>query len=132
MTDAEFLAAFEGCTLTRQQWTHAAHVRMAWLYLQSGQSFEAVFSKTRQNIQRFNRAVLGKPEGYHETITYAFLRLIRSRLQSDSPDSAFASFRLRHPDLLSSGVLARYFSKELLDSSQARQEVVTPDLAPLP
>ena len=36
MTDKEFLAAFENCSLTRENWTHAAHVRMAWLYLSTG------------------------------------------------------------------------------------------------
>jgi hypothetical protein len=132
MTDAEFLAAFEGCTLTREQWTHTAHVRMAWLYLQTNEAFESVFTKTRQNIQRFNRAVVGKPDAYHETITYAFLRFIRDRLQRDASGMPFESFCLRYPDLLSSAVLARYFSKELLDSSEARHEVVAPDLSVLP
>jgi hypothetical protein len=33
MTDSEFLTAFEACRLRRQDWTHAAHVRLAWLYL---------------------------------------------------------------------------------------------------
>ncbi len=32
MTDDEFLAAFEDCTLPFEQWHHRAHVRVAFLY----------------------------------------------------------------------------------------------------
>ena len=33
MSDDEFLAQFENCTLPFDQWTHRAHVRVAYLYL---------------------------------------------------------------------------------------------------
>ena len=131
MNDAEFLTAFENCTLTKADWTHAAHVRMAWLYLSTDEPFEDVFARVREGIQRLNRTVLGKPEGYHETITYAFLRLILVRMRSDSPVT-FTSFCVKHPELLSPGVLLAYYSKTLLESTHARQNKVPPDLAPLP
>ena len=35
MTDDEFLAAFEAAAIPRKDWTHEAHVRMAWLYLRT-------------------------------------------------------------------------------------------------
>ena len=31
MTDDEFLVAFEAAAIARKDWTHEAHVRMAWL-----------------------------------------------------------------------------------------------------
>ena len=131
MTDAEFLAAFENCTLTKADWTHAAHVRMAWLYLSTGEPFEEVFARVRDGIQRLNRTVLDKPEGYHETITYAFLRLILARMKSNRA-ATFTSFCEKHPELLSPGVLLAYYSKNLLDSTSARKQTIPPDLAPLP
>jgi hypothetical protein len=132
MTDDEFLAAFERCSLTKADWTHAAHVRVGWLYSSTGESFDCVLVKVRQAIKRFNHAVLNKPDGYHETITHGFLRLIQERLRIAPPGEDFASFRLKHADLFSSSALEKHYSKALLDSPLARQEFVAPDLAPLP
>lgn len=137
MTDAEYITAFESCALTPEQWTHRAHVRMAWIYLKAGEPFEAVLSKVRQGIQRHNLVVLGKPGGYHETITYAFLRVIKTCLRGDLSDQDFAAetfeeFCLRQPSLLSSNLLKQYFSQELLASELARKEFVDPDVSPLP
>jgi hypothetical protein len=132
MTDAEFLAAFESCTLTAAEWTHAAHVRMAWLYLASEIDFEAALAKVRLGIQRFNERVLAKPEGYHETITHALLRLIDVGRPDEPRDETFDSFCRRNSDLMSSGALAMHFSKALLDTPPARQTFVPPDRLPLP
>jgi hypothetical protein len=132
MSDDEFLAAFENCTLTRSDWTHAAHVRVGWLYLSTGRSFDGVLATVRAGIKRFNRTVLDKPDGYHETITHGFLRLIRARLLSGPPSDSFASFQQMHPELFCSKAIGHHYSKALLDSPRARQEFVPPDLAPLP
>jgi hypothetical protein len=78
MTDDEFLAAFEACRLPRDHWTHEAHVRMAWLYLRE-MRLEEVIATVRGGIRRYN-ASHGNTEGYHETITVAYLVLIDSRL----------------------------------------------------
>jgi hypothetical protein len=132
MTDDEFLAAFERCNLTRADWTHAAHVRVGWLYLSKGDSFDGVLAKVREGIKRFNLNVLDKPDGYHETITYAFLRLIFARRQSGPCSEDFLTFRSKHSDLFCSKSLEKHYSKALLDSPRARLEFVLPDLAPLP
>ena len=132
MSDDDFLAAFESCTLTRADWTHAAHVRVGWLYLSTGDSFDGVLATVRDGIQRFNRTVLDKPEGYHETITHGFLRLIRARLLSGPPCEDFASFCQRNPELFCSKTIGNHYSKALLDSPRARQEFVPPDLTPFP
>ena len=34
MSDDAFLAAFERCHIARKDWTHEAHVRVAWLFVQ--------------------------------------------------------------------------------------------------
>lgn len=132
MTDDAFLTAFERCELTRADWTHAAHVRVGWLYLATGDPFDCVLARVRQAIQRFNLAVLNKPEGYHETITHAFLRLIAARRVADGMDQDFASFRSKHADLFSSNVLGRHYRKATIDSPEARRQFVLPDLEPLP
>lgn len=147
MTDDKFLAAFESCRLARKDWTHDAHVRMAWLYLTRCASYRAARDAVRGGLQKLNtafkaRAALlcaaptpgatrSKLTGYHETITMAFVRLIADR-QSDGED--FAGFRERNPDLFDRklSALLCHYSPERLFSEEAQKGFVEPDLAPLP
>lgn len=140
MTDDEFLARFEAAEFTRKDWTHEAHVRMAWLYLTRvpfGESLE----KVRGGIQKLNAAIGPRPvpqwscmrprTGYHETITVAFVRVIASRL---GEDEGYEEFRDRNPDLYDRELpaLLRHYSKSLLFSTRARSHFIEPDREPLP
>lgn len=129
MTDDEFLAAFEGCTLTRPEWTHEAHVRMAWAYLTRLPIADAL-KAARSGILRLN-AAFGNSTGYHETITVAFVRVIAHRLQAGDD---FPTFRGRNPDLLDRTLpaLLRHYTKDRLFSAEARAAFIDPDLEPLP
>jgi hypothetical protein len=129
MTNDEFLAAFETCTFTRPEWTHEAHVRMAWIYL-SRFPFETALDNVRQGIQKLN-GTLGSPDGYHETITVAFVRVIADRIRAGEDYPVFCE---RNPDLLDRTLTAllRYYTREKLWSAEARREFIEPDLAQLP
>ena len=132
MTDDEFLRAFEDCSIPKASWTHEAHVRMAWLYLRR-RPLDEVVPFVRRAIQRYNTS-LGNTEGYHETITVAYLRLIDALIDRDAPGGTFASFSTAHPTLLDrelSAVLEHY-SRDLLFSKEAIRTFVEPDLAALP
>jgi hypothetical protein len=129
MSDAEFLAAFEAAAIPRPGWTHEAHVRMAWLYLTRFPPDEAL-ERVRVGIRRLN-AVIGSADGYHETITVAFVRVIAARL---APGEDYAAFRDRNPELFDRTLasLLRHYTKERLHSPEARRNFLPPDLAPLP
>jgi hypothetical protein len=131
MTDAEFLAAFEWCTLPRSEWTHAAHVRLAWLYL-GRLPFAQALARVRDGIRCYNAA--HGSDGYHETITVAFVVLIHARLAGAGPGEDFAGFRARNPDLLDRRppILEHYYDPATLASAAARQRFVVPDREPLP
>src|SRR5580704_18785941 len=133
MSDDEFLAAFEECTLRRSQWTHEAHVRMAWLYLTQYPLAESI-ERARQGIRQLNATFSlfacgsgRNTDGYHDTITVAFIRLIAARHENDE---SFPSFCERNPDLFDRKLTAllRFYSKELLNSGAAKQCFIEPDL----
>lgn len=132
MRDAEFLKAFESCCLPEDQWTHEAHVRMAWLYLQQ-LPLPLAIPVVREGIKRYN-ASLNKPLGYHETITQAFLHLISGRIQNGEGPPSFAIFCSQNRDLLDRQMTAllTHYRKETLFSQLARETFVCPDLSPLP
>ena len=132
MTDTEFLKAFEDCSLPETQWTHEAHVRMAWLYLQQKPLGEAI-PAVREGIKRYN-ASLKKSLAYHETITQAFLHVINNRMQHGELCDSFVDFCNENPDLLDRTMTAllRHYRKETLFSQAAREAFVKPDIATLP
>jgi hypothetical protein len=132
MTDDEFLQAFEACSIPEEQWTHQAHVRMAWLHLER-QPFAHAVLVVRAGIQRYN-ASLNKGPAYHETITQAFLYLIYQRMLPADRAETFTDFCVRNPDLLQPNMAAllAHYRKETLFSKEARETFIPPDLAPLP
>jgi hypothetical protein len=124
MDDVEFLRGFEDCTLPSSAFHHRDHVRLAWLYLQRCPPLEAL-ARFAEGLKRF-AAANGHPGLYHETITWAYLLLIRERLVEGE---TFEGFAARNPDLFAwnPSVLDRYYERETLDSERARRVFVMPD-----
>ncbi len=153
MTDDEFLTKIENRNLDRAEWTHEAHVRMAWLYVARTGTYTAARGKVRSGIKKLNQAFLArqnapcgatpppepvaepaaeaKPIGFHETITTAFVRLVAARARDGEK---FTAFRKRNPDLFDRklSALLTHYSRELLFSDEAKVRFAQPDLAPLP
>jgi len=125
-----FLHSFETCTLPVHEWTHLAHIRMAWLYLTQSNSAVAL-DRIRSGILSFNTEVLGRRQEYHDTVTEAFARLISARM---IPGEVWTSFSRRIDDMIDreSPILETYYSRELLGSARAKEHFVDPDLCELP
>lgn len=128
--DRAFICRFERCELPEEEWTHLAHVRVAWIALMSDSASRAV-DRVRSGILRYNTEVLKRRHKYHETVTIAFARIIHDRLRCDE---TWSDFRRRIDDILSADepILMKYYSAERLMSDEARRDFVEPDLGPLP
>ena len=87
--DDDFLARFESCELPEAQWTHLAHIRVAWIYL-SKFSPETALQQIRNGILRYNTNVLGKRREFHETVTVAFTCIVASRMTAGERWTQFA------------------------------------------
>lgn len=124
--DREFLDAFESGALPEGAFRHRDHVRLAWLYLRR-LSPAAALARFSDGLRRF-AASLGKSGLYHETITWAFLLLIRERMERGG-EERWTEFARRNPDLLSwkPSILDRYYRPETLASELARRVFVLPD-----
>ena len=134
MTDEELRRAFESCTLPFAFWNHRAHVRMAFLYA-SQYPFDAALDRMRLSIKAYN-ASQQVPEsldrGYHETITVAFMGLVRSELTRRGPYPDSEAFCDCHSDLLDKSLLLKFYSKQRLMTAEAKRGFVEPDLGELP
>lgn len=128
--DMCFLRRFENCEVTEDEWTHEAHVHVAWILLMTNTASSAE-RRLCAGILRHNTEVLGRPEQYHETVTIAFARLIRARLRREETWSDFIG---RSQDILSGDepILYRFYSPDRLYAAEARSGFVEPDRANLP
>lgn len=124
------------CTLRREEWTHEAHIA-ATAYLLLRHPAIDLDAELPGLISRFNLSVGGRNndvEGYHDTITKAYLHGIRRFLEA--ADLSRPVHDLVN-ELLMSPVgrrdwLYSFWSRELLASVAARRSYVEPDLKPLP
>ncbi|HEY6302782.1 MAG TPA: hypothetical protein VIX14_06910 [Terriglobales bacterium] len=129
MTGGELIKQFEDGTTPADTFHHADHVRLAFEYLRRYPALEAL-EKFSAALQRF-AAAQGKAQLYHETITWAYLLLIRERLARADCTQTWEEFAGRNADLLiwRGGVLATLYRQETLDSDLARRTFVLPDRA---
>jgi hypothetical protein len=137
MSDGEFLASFEACTLPFEQWTHRAHVKVAYLYLRR-YSFDEALGRMRAGIKGYNAANKvpeGPSSGYNETTTRAFLHIVAAVMGAyggTHPVEDAEGFCDMHPQLMSKHVLRLFYSPQRRMDPRAKVEFVEPDLAPLP
>ena len=128
MNDPDFLQAFETATLPPGGFHHRDHVRAAWLCLRDAATAVEGLERFVSGLRRF-AAAAGKPELYHETITWAFLLLIRERRAAGAANESFDAFAARNTDLFQwkPSVLDRYYKKKTLASARARAVFLLPD-----
>jgi hypothetical protein len=130
----EFLAAFEGCTLPKERWTHGAHLLTGACYVH-GLGRDGALARMRVCVRRYNESVGGKnteTSGYHETITVMWIRLLDGLLR-ESPAMERAAFaRLAVERFVGKkDVFRRYYDFDVVGSVEARLRWVAPNLLEL-
>jgi len=127
MNESEWMEAFERCTLPSESFHHAEHVKMAFLYLRKYAPLDAL-GRFSSNLAGF-AAAHGKPDRYNETITWAFLLLIRERMARANSAQTWATFSANNADLLrwEDNILEKYYRPETLASELAKHVFLFPD-----
>jgi hypothetical protein len=127
MTGHKLIEEFESGRTRGDTFHHADHVRLAFEYLCRYPALEAL-ERFSEALKRF-AAAQGKAQRYHETITWAYLLLIRERLARAGHSQSWEEFAEQNADLFQwkGGVLGTLYRKETLDSDLARSTFVLPD-----
>lgn len=126
MTGDDFIDRFERGAIPADSFHHADHVRLAFAYLESYPVLQAL-ERFAAALQRFAVAQ-GKAHLYNETITFAYLFLIRERMARSALHD-WDEFSRLNPDLLvwKSGILTHYYREATLKSDLARTVFLFPD-----
>ncbi len=128
MTDEEMMKRFAAGTLPATDFHHREHVRLAWLHLKRLPVADALAALSA-GLRRMAQAH-GRPEKYHETVTWAYALLIRERMARTQETQSWEEFAASNADALEwggAGLLRAYYREETLRSDLARQIFVFPD-----
>ena len=137
-SDAEIRSVGErmlACTLPKSEWTHEAHLATcAWLILKRP---EIVPERDLPDlIRRYNESVGGvndDSQGYHETITQISIIAVREAMARVPGGGLCGRVNaVLQADEGRRDWPLRFYSADLLFSTEARLAWVEPDLAPLP
>ena len=110
---------------------HREHLRLAWIALSEHAEFAEAAGRFTRALRRYVTH-LGAADKYHETITWAYLALIREAMQGRS-DADSQAFLAAHPELLDhrGGALARRYDVAALTADPvARRVFVLPTRRP--
>ena len=123
-------------TLPREEWTHEAHLA-ATTYLLLKHPEIDLDTALPSIIRGYNESVGGvndDMQGYHDTITRAYLYGVRLFLRESDSDAPIHDLvnGLLHSPMGQRDWPLRFWSKERLMSVEARRGFVEPDLAALP
>ena len=129
--DREFRAAFEAGAYAPADFSHRAHVRLAYVYLAD--------CDVNLALERMRGALVGflshhdiPATKYHETLTRAWVLAV-DHFMHRSPEATSADdFIDRNPMLLDTKIMLTHYSAGLLFSDAARSAFVEPDLDPIP
>lgn len=126
MARSETLERFERGEISADSFRHADHARLAFDYLSEYPVLQAL-EKFSDALKRFAIA-RGKPDLYNETVTCAYIFLIRERM-ARFQCASWEEFARQNPDLLvwKDGILHRYYREATLKSDLAREVFVLPD-----
>ena len=127
MSGEELIQQFEDGKTPPATFHHADHIRLAFEYL--------CRHPVLTGIERFSSALrrfavtIGRPQLYHETITWAYLLLIHERIARVGQPLAWDEFAARNRDLLvwKGGVLSKLYRPETLESDLAKKVFLLPD-----
>jgi hypothetical protein len=129
-----FLAAFEGCTLPKERWTHGAHLLTGACYVH-GLGRDAALKKMRVCVRRYNESVGGQnteTSGYNETITVMWIRLLDGLLREVGVMGRAEFAKLAVERFVGEkDVFRRYYDFDVVGSVEARREWVAPTLLEL-
>lgn len=135
----EFLQAFEAINLP--SWDHYTHIRIAYTILkthgrQKGKTmiFDGLEKYIKTSPQTTGRT-------FHITMTYFWIQIVHFGMQSmpleDTPaesgeNADFCRFLLLNPYVVDGNLWADYYSKDVIMTPNAKENMALPDKKPLP
>ena len=136
MTDAELSERFHARTIPATEWTHEAHLRIAYMFMRRYALDEAhlLFRIHLIRLNTVHWVPESKERGYHDTLTRGWLMVVADAMRRDGvalgvgagdgapgadPHESLA-FLARHPEFQNRKIMLNFYSRERINSVEAR------------
>ncbi|MGI9239270.1 MAG: hypothetical protein ACR2RV_00625 [Verrucomicrobiales bacterium] len=129
--DLKFKGLVESCELPISEFSHRAHLRLAYVYL-SEHDTESAIELMRNSLGRLIHHNGVPPSKFHETLTRAWILAVDHFMNQVVSSNSADELIDRHSELLDTEIMMTHYSAEVLFSEKARGEFVQPDLDPIP
>lgn len=129
--DLAFARAFEALQIAPDAFSHAAHVRLAYVYLCEG-TVDAAAERMKGALLAFLEHLGAPPGKFHETMTRAWILAVAHFMDESAPCDSASAFMAANPRLLDSKIMLKHYSAEVLFSPEARAGFVAPDVRGIP
>lgn len=129
LTDDEFEQQFKNCLIDATQFTHEAHLRLAWIHIEK-YGLEKAITNICFQLKRYVE-FLGATDKYNETVTVAAIRAVyHFKLKTDA--STFSEFIAKNQRLKDNfkELLGRHYVTDIFNSQQAKRQYLEPVLLP--
>ena len=130
-SDREFRAAFEAGAYAPANFSHRAHVHLAYVYLAES-DVDLALERMRAALVSFLSHHDIPASKYHATLTRAWILAVHHFMHRSPEASSADDFMARNPVLLDSKIMLTHYSADLLFSDAARAGFVEPNLDPIP
>ena len=130
-SDREFRAAFEAGAFAPADFSHRAHIRLAYVYLAES-DVELALERMRAALVSFLSHHGIPASKYHATLTRAWILAVDHFMHRSPRALSADDFIARNAPLLDTRNMLTHYSAELLFSDQVRADFVEPNLDPIP
>ncbi len=129
LSDNEFREEYESLTLDSSWFSHEAHLRMTWIYLNE-KSLEGAIEAMCSTLHRFDNA-FGDGTKYHKTVTIAAVKIVHL-FKEKTKAASFAELLEIVPALKDSfkSLIQAHYSYDVFSDSKAKNEFIAPDRLP--
>ena len=129
LSDKEFVKQFKNCTLNPELFTHAAHLRLAWINIRQ-YGVERAEEEIEKQLMKFVDFV-GAKDKYNKTVTIAAMKVVY-HFMLKSKGGNFRDFSKEFPRLTTNfkGLLDTHYSFDIFNAEHAKKEYLEPDLLP--
>lgn len=129
LSDYEFSTRFGDGSLEPSYFTHEAHLRLAWIYVQKLGVVEAC-ERVCKEIARFD-GLHGDGTKFHKTLTVAAVKAVWHFIQKSGSDN-FRDFIREFPQLKFDfkSLIDSHYGFDLLASKEAKRRYISPDVLP--
>ena len=129
--DQIFRREFEACHIPPTEFSHRAHLRLAYVYL-SLHDIDTAHQLMRSALSAFIKHNGIDAVKYHETITRAWIMAVRHFMENTPSCESYEAFIEANPRMLDSKIMMTHYSSDVLFTDEARTTFVEPDLHPIP